>query len=99
MVGLLVDSDFSWQGFLARFGVATFGLHMKYGVPLLILKVVISKCANIGHLQHGMDFHGYSIFNGFESNVLVGNALIDMYGKCRRVNNASWLFDKMPKEM
>eukprot|EP01018_Ginkgo_biloba_P004002 Gb_27891 [translate_table: standard] len=62
---------------------------------LVTITSVLSACAHLGALQGGMEIHAYSIRSGFESNVLIGNALIDMYSKCSRVKDARRVFDEM----
>jgi pentatricopeptide repeat protein len=59
---------------------------------------VIPACANLGALQHGEAIHSYIIRSGFEWDVSVGNALIDMYAKCGRIETACQYFDKMFKK-
>eukprot|EP01018_Ginkgo_biloba_P019231 Gb_39402 [translate_table: standard] len=65
-------------------------------VPNLVTLVsVLPACANLAAEQHGKCIHGYIIRSGFESSVVVGTALIDMYAKCESVEIARQLFDKM----
>ena len=59
---------------------------------------VITACANLGALQHGEATHAYLIRSGFGWDVSVGNALIDMYAKCGRIETACQCFDKMSKK-
>ena len=59
------------------------------------LVVVIPACTRLGSLQQGKSIHGYMIRTLFELNVFVETAFIDMYAKCRSLNNARRLFDKM----
>eukprot|EP01018_Ginkgo_biloba_P002445 Gb_38364 [translate_table: standard] len=60
-----------------------------------IFPSVLKACASLATLQQGKEIHNYILRNGFESDVVVANALIDMYSKCRRIENAHQLFDKM----
>ena len=48
-------------------------------------------------LQQGKFIHGYIIETGFESDVAMGTALIDMYSKCGNLQIACQQFDQMPK--
>lgn len=43
---------------------------------------VFKACAAISALQEGKQIHSHVIINGFELDVFVANALVDMYGKC-----------------
>eukprot|EP01018_Ginkgo_biloba_P032070 Gb_08223 [translate_table: standard] len=58
---------------------------------------VLPACANIGALKQGKEIHEEIIRSGIQSNVFVENALVDMYAKCRSLDNARHMFDKMPK--
>ena len=40
---------------------------------------ILPACANFIALQQGKQIHGYAIRSGFESDVVVGNALVDMW--------------------
>lgn len=54
---------------------------------------ILSTCANIGDLEKGQQVHNSVIKCGWESQIFVGNALVDMYGKCGRIEAAHRLFD------
>jgi pentatricopeptide repeat protein len=56
---------------------------------------ILPACAKMGALEQGMDIHQIAIDNGFSSDVMVMNALIDMYAKCGDIQKARDLFDKM----
>eukprot|EP01018_Ginkgo_biloba_P034182 Gb_33062 [translate_table: standard] len=70
-------------------------MHLENAKPNWVTMVsVLPACADLSALQQGKDLHGYIIKNGFESNVDVRIALIDMYNKCGDMGNAGLLFDK-----
>ncbi|KAJ6699547.1 hypothetical protein OIU79_012749 [Salix purpurea] len=56
---------------------------------------VLSVFSVRGDFANGRLVHGFMIKMGFDSCVSVCNALIDMYGKCRRVVDALEIFEKM----
>ncbi|XP_057820377.2 pentatricopeptide repeat-containing protein At3g12770 [Cryptomeria japonica] len=56
---------------------------------------VLQTCTHVRALLEGEIMHCYVIKSGFESDVYIGNSLIDMYSKCGRVNLAHLLFEKM----
>jgi len=58
---------------------------------------VLPACAHLAALQQGMEIHEKIIRSGFQSDVVVGNALVDMYAKCRCLEDARSVFDKMPE--
>ncbi|KAI3675095.1 hypothetical protein L1987_84679 [Smallanthus sonchifolius] len=56
---------------------------------------VLAACADLSPLFHGKEIHGFVIKNGFDHNVFVSSALVDMYGKCHDMNSATKVFDEM----
>jgi pentatricopeptide repeat protein len=56
---------------------------------------VLPACANSTSLWKGVEIHTKIIKSGFESDLVVANALIDMYAKCGSIENARELFEKM----
>lgn len=56
---------------------------------------LLKACASLSALQEGKKIHEDIIRGGFESDVFVGSALIHMYTKCRSINIARKVFDKM----
>lgn len=53
----------------------------------------LSACATIGALMCGKEIHAHAIRNGFEYEGFVPNALLDMYGKCGRLEHAQMQFE------
>lgn len=56
---------------------------------------VISASGRLGNLLNGMELHAYAIRSGFDSDLHVGNTLIDMYAKCSNINYMGRAFDRM----
>ena len=52
-------------------------------------------CATLGDIVKAKEVHDDAIRFGFHSDTLLGNALIDMYAKCKRVEDARRVFDGM----
>ncbi|KAL6342015.1 hypothetical protein AAG906_038261 [Vitis piasezkii] len=49
----------------------------------------VSACTNLSLLRHGREIHGYCIkVEELDSDLLVGNSLVDYYAKCRSVEVA-----------
>lgn len=55
---------------------------------------VLPACMLLGALDQGMCVHGQIIKSGFESDLHVKNAVIDMYAKCGSLSSAEFLFDE-----
>eukprot|EP01018_Ginkgo_biloba_P019473 Gb_00852 [translate_table: standard] len=58
---------------------------------------VLPACGNLSSLKHGKEVHQEIIRRGFQFDVFVGSALVDMYIKCRVIDDALKVFDKMPE--
>eukprot|EP01018_Ginkgo_biloba_P008462 Gb_26311 [translate_table: standard] len=60
---------------------------------------VLSTCANLAALHEGKEVHGDVIRSGFQYDIVVGNALVDMYAKCGSIEYARNVFDKMRRRV
>eukprot|EP01018_Ginkgo_biloba_P011194 Gb_27460 [translate_table: standard] len=58
---------------------------------------VLAACANLAALEQGVEIHEEIVKTGFQSDIFVMNALLDMYAKCGSIEKAHNLFDKIPK--
>lgn len=56
---------------------------------------VASACAGLGSLEYAKGFHGHVEKVGLEGELIVRNALIDMYGKCGGIELSRDLFGLM----
>ena len=59
---------------------------------------VLSACASLGALDHGNWVYSYLKRSGLEFDMVIGTALVDMYGKCGHVDKAAKIFRGMPKK-
>lgn len=57
--------------------------------------ILLKACVGLLDLNKGKEVHSMVYQMGFESDVSVGNALIDMYCKCGHVSYGSKVFDKL----
>ncbi|XP_057862802.2 pentatricopeptide repeat-containing protein At2g13600 [Cryptomeria japonica] len=57
--------------------------------------IILPACAKMGAVEQGMHTHQSIIESGFVSNIVVANALIDMYAKCGNIHSARNVFDRM----
>ncbi|XP_057848839.2 pentatricopeptide repeat-containing protein At4g02750 [Cryptomeria japonica] len=58
----------------------------------------LTACARLEDFLHGKEIHDRVVRCGYLSDVFVGNALIDMYIKCRKIKDAQRHFDKMARK-
>lgn len=57
---------------------------------------LLKACGTIGAIQQGKQLHVQICERGLDADVVMGNALVDMYAKCRSLEDARKVFDKMP---
>lgn len=60
------------------------------------LSSVLRGCSALGLLHIGENLHGHAIKTGFDSNIFVVTALVDMYAKCKCILEAEYLFETLP---
>ncbi|KAJ7558889.1 hypothetical protein O6H91_04G060700 [Diphasiastrum complanatum] len=61
----------------------------------VLFVVVLKACARLAALEQGKQLHSDIIKRGFQSDVIVGNTLVDMYAKCGCTEDARELFNNM----
>ncbi|KAL2318153.1 hypothetical protein Fmac_032029 [Flemingia macrophylla] len=70
------------------------------GVPVeldfFVFPVALKICSGLFAVELGRQMHGMALKHGFVENVYVGNALIDMYGKCGSLDEAKKVLEGMP---
>lgn len=59
---------------------------------------LLSACAQIGSIDHGKWVHTYLQRSGIECDVVIGTALVNMYGKCGQIDRAIEIFKEMPEK-
>ncbi|MCO5579349.1 hypothetical protein L7F22_033204 [Adiantum nelumboides] len=57
-----------------------------------------TACTGKGDLHCNMQMHARIVKSGIESDMAIGTAMINMYGKCGRVNDAKSNFEKMSEQ-
>ncbi|KAK6140896.1 hypothetical protein DH2020_025358 [Rehmannia glutinosa] len=62
----------------------------------ITLIAVLSACASIGALDLGKWIDEYAFKRGFQHNIYVATALVDMYSKSGNLEYASRVFESMP---
>lgn len=59
---------------------------------------MLTACASIALLDEGKLIHSYIIISGHELDASASGALVDMYVKCGSLEDASVMFDRLPKQ-
>ncbi|KAK2641120.1 hypothetical protein Ddye_022883 [Dipteronia dyeriana] len=60
---------------------------------------ILPAYSHVGALRQGMKIHGRVIKDRLYLDVFVGTCLIDMYGKCGRLDDSMSLFYQMPRRI
>ncbi|XP_059647796.1 pentatricopeptide repeat-containing protein At4g33990 [Cornus florida] len=58
---------------------------------------ILPAYSHVGALQQGMKTHGRVLKTGLDLDIFVGTCLVDLYGKCGRLDNAMSLFNEIPR--
>ncbi|CAN5958558.1 unnamed protein product [Sphagnum jensenii] len=62
--------------------------------PVTLVQV-LNACASVAALEEGRWIHDLIIHRGYDSDVFLGNSLIDMYAKCGSIEDAERVFTSM----
>lgn len=60
--------------------------------------IILCACANLASLQKGKNLHAKAIKLGFQYDIFVGTALLDMYAKSGSIESSRKIFKTMPKK-
>ncbi|KAL4187338.1 hypothetical protein AMTRI_Chr09g18520 [Amborella trichopoda] len=53
-------------------------------------------CASMASMTHGYQIHALVLKLGFQSDLVIGNSLVDMYAKCGCIELAKLIFEEIP---
>lgn len=70
-------------------------LYEDVDLEFFVFPVAFKICGGYGGVELGRQLHGISTKIGVLSHIYVGNALIDMYGKCGSLSNAEKVFGNL----
>ncbi|KAL0918214.1 hypothetical protein M5K25_010208 [Dendrobium thyrsiflorum] len=56
---------------------------------------VLKACALLSDIRGGIQLHGHAIKLGFDEDVFIHNSLINLYGKCRKIELSYKIFELM----
>ncbi|KDP31105.1 hypothetical protein JCGZ_11481 [Jatropha curcas] len=70
---------------------------LEYRFPdSVILLAALRACSSLVLKPKGMEIHGLAVKLGFDSDIFVGGALVDLYGKCGDMESAQEVFYRLP---
>ncbi|MCO5576376.1 hypothetical protein L7F22_030186 [Adiantum nelumboides] len=70
--------------------------HALVAPSKYIYPSTLKACGDDGNLQLGKVIHDHVLRHGLETDVVIGSALIDMYCRCRHLEDARFLFNNLP---
>ncbi|CAJ1938319.1 unnamed protein product [Sphenostylis stenocarpa] len=73
-------------------------LYEPVGLEFFVFPVMLKICCGLCAVELGKQMHGMALKYEFDKNVYVGNALIDMYGKCGSLGEAKKVLEGMPQK-
>ncbi|MCD7461094.1 Pentatricopeptide repeat-containing protein, mitochondrial [Datura stramonium] len=98
---------FSWNSIiadLARSGDSVEALRAFASMRKLSLEpnrstfpCAIKSCSSLSDLTSGNQIHQQALIFGYDTDLFVSSALIDMYSKCGQLADARKLFDQIPQ--
>ncbi|XP_015886664.3 pentatricopeptide repeat-containing protein At2g13600 [Ziziphus jujuba] len=91
ILGVHVDHGFFDEALFLFLELQLEGIGLEFFVFPLLFKI----CSGLGGLELGRQFHAIAIKFQFFANKYVGNALVDMYGKCGSLDDAKKVITKM----
>ncbi|KAJ7960669.1 Pentatricopeptide repeat [Quillaja saponaria] len=59
---------------------------------------LLNACAHLGALEHGEWVYNYTKKNGFQLNIIVTTAIINMYCNCGSISKALHVFENSPRK-
>lgn len=90
------------RGFADHQGDVAYAIHMYHKMQenhvqptMHTFLVLLQASASSGFVKGGFEVHAEIIKEGFEEEVFVGNALVDMYAKCGSFGAALEVFDAL----
>ncbi|KAK3225042.1 hypothetical protein Dsin_004904 [Dipteronia sinensis] len=70
---------------------------LEYGFPdSIMLLAALRACSSLALKSKGLQIHGLAVKLAVDSDIFVGGALVDMYGKCKDMKSAHKVFWKLP---
>ncbi|XAR62736.1 hypothetical protein NMG60_11017597 [Bertholletia excelsa] len=72
-------------------------MNCGFGPDEVTIASVLSACASLSAIKVGKELHARAVkFEKLRNDLVISNALVDMYAKCSRIDEARWIFDMMP---
>ncbi|XP_010257871.2 PREDICTED: pentatricopeptide repeat-containing protein At3g02330 [Nelumbo nucifera] len=59
--------------------------------------IILSLCSSLEDYDLGIQIHCLAVKMGFDSDVVAGSALVDMYAKCKKLTYSHQVFQELPE--
>ncbi|XP_024968823.1 pentatricopeptide repeat-containing protein At4g13650 isoform X1 [Cynara cardunculus var. scolymus] len=99
------DDVVSWTAMIAGYAqhdlfveaLNTFEEMLQQGIQSdnIGFSSAVSACAGIQAINQGRQIHAQTVTCGYSSDLSIGNALVCLYARCGKVDDAYMVFDKM----
>ncbi|XP_074317193.1 pentatricopeptide repeat-containing protein At5g50390, chloroplastic [Silene latifolia] len=103
-----IKTTVGWNSIIAAYalhGYSEEALSLYYemqdsGVSMdhFTFSIVVRICARLGSLEHAKQAHAGLVRHGFSLDTVANTALVDLYSKWGRIEDARNLFDKMTRK-
>ena len=103
LINLTVQDVISWTALLNAYveqgcGEETLNYfqemqHKCIAINFVTFVCCMKACRNLASITMGYEIHTQVLEKGWETELLVGNALVDMYAKCGELATAQYVFD------
>ncbi|KAK4338648.1 hypothetical protein RND71_043135 [Anisodus tanguticus] len=60
--------------------------------------VILKACSGVEDFRLGVQVHGLVVKLGLATDVVTGSAMVDMYSKCKRLDESICFFNEMPEK-
>ncbi|XP_024544764.1 putative pentatricopeptide repeat-containing protein At1g68930 [Selaginella moellendorffii] len=94
LIGAFVANGSNRRAIESFHRMALEGVHFDKVAVLSVLEA----CSGAGDLDRGQLLHRYAVERGWQTDVLVGTAALNMYVKCGRFEQSKLVFDALPEK-
>lgn len=98
---------FTWNGIIARHVenrhhdeamLLFLKMQSSYMKPdIYTVGIILTACSRLATIERGKQVHAHSVRHGYEIDVHIGAALVDMYSKCGSIKDAMMAFKRIKK--
>ncbi|KAL5720965.1 hypothetical protein ACHQM5_013582 [Ranunculus cassubicifolius] len=91
----MISANVQFEKYDKAFAMFTSMCRMGYKIDRFNVGSTLIACANLPHVEMGRELHAYLVRNSMDSDVFLGNILVNMYSKCGQVRKAHQAFKRL----